>query len=170
MPTARSEYKAAHKRVTSVKGPVSHKPCEFCGIFADDYAYNHQDPEEIYREGYLWSESTVYYFPACRRHHRAYDQAFRKYGKSALPAVAEALREAAREHYEERRAVVEAAADASWRARENALAARRTVPTVADPVASKAAQELMQRAYSRGPSRISPEELRASWVRWSGDR
>lgn len=170
MTTAQGAYATAHRRVTAIKGPVSHKPCEFCGNFAEDWAYDHQDPEEIYRDGYLWSESTAHYMPLCKRDHRAYDQAFRKHGKGPLPAVAEALRESARDHYEERRAVVEAAADASWRARESALAGRKGSASVADPAASKAAQELMQRAYRRGPSRVSPEELRASWVRWAGDR
>lgn len=167
MPTARSEYKAAHKRVVEAKGPASHRPCEFCGNFATDYAYDHQDPAEIFRDGYLWSESTAHYLPLCVRDHRAYDRAFRKHGKSALPAVAEALREAARDHYEERRKVVETAAEASWRARESALAGRKERRSAAEVAAVKATQELMSCAYAHGPSGISPEEMRASWVRWS---
>jgi hypothetical protein len=170
MPTARSEYRAAHNRAVRVKGPASHKPCEFCGTFAADWAYNHLDPAEIYRDGFLWSDSTAYYIPLCVRDHRAYDQAFRKHGKASLPAVAEALRESARDHYEERRQIVEAAADASWRARELALphqVRRGYDKPSADTL--RATQALLSSAYAHGPSDISSEELRASWARWADD-
>lgn len=80
MPAALSEYRRAHSLVAEVKGPARHKPCDFCGKFADDWAYNHADPREIYRDGYLWSENTSYYFPLCRKHHRAYDRTFRTKG------------------------------------------------------------------------------------------
>lgn len=167
MTTARSEYKAAHRRVVEVKGPAGHHPCDFCGKFATDYSYDHLDPAETYREGFLWSDSTAHYRPLCVRCHRAYDRAFRRHGKSGLPAVAEALREAARDHYEERRKVVESAAESAWRARESVLAGRKKRRSTAEVAATKATQELMSRTYAHGPSGISPEEMRASWVRWS---
>ncbi|MFC8998187.1 hypothetical protein ACFT7U_21070 [Streptomyces rochei] len=169
MASAEYEYKAAHKRVVQLKGPARHKPCEFCGTFAAEWAYDHLDPAETYRDGYLWSESTAHYMPLCNRDHRAYDRAFRQYGKTALPAVSEALRQAARDHYEERRRIVEAAADASWRARESALSdqSKRGYDRPS-PDAVLAAEGLMSNAYENGPSGLSPEELRASWIRWSG--
>jgi hypothetical protein len=122
MPTAESEYKAAHKRVVEVKGPASHKPCQFCGTFAAEWSYNHQDPAEVYRDGYLWSESTAYYMPLCKRDHRAYDRAFRQHGKPVLAAVADALTEAGQQRYdEEHREAVTASTFHSWRVRETAL-------------------------------------------------
>ncbi|WP_030677848.1 hypothetical protein [Streptomyces rimosus] len=122
MPTAEYEYKAAHKRVVTAKGPASHKACAFCGTFAAEWAYNHQDPAEVYRDGYLWSESTAYYLPLCKRDHRAYDRAFRQHGKAVLPAVADTLTEAGQQRYdEEHRQAVAASTFHSWRVRETAL-------------------------------------------------
>ena len=122
MPTAESEYKAAHKRVVEAKGPASHKPCQFCGTFAAEWSYNHHDTAEIYRDGYLWSESTAYYMPLCKRDHRAYDRAFRQHGKPVLDAVADALTEAGRQRYdEEHRQAVKAMTLDWWRVRETGL-------------------------------------------------
>ncbi|MEV0480068.1 hypothetical protein AB0I69_05515 [Streptomyces sp. NPDC050508] len=122
MPTAESEYKAAHKRVVEAKGPASHKPCQFCGTFAAEWSYTHQDPAEIYRDGYLWSESTAYYMPLCKRDHRAYDRAFRQHGKAVLSAVVDALTEAGRQRYdEEHRQAVKAMTLDWWRVRETGL-------------------------------------------------
>ncbi|MEU1510905.1 hypothetical protein ABZ490_01920 [Streptomyces sp. NPDC005811] len=122
MPKAISEYNAAHRRVVEVKGPASHKPCSFCGTRAAEWAYNHQDPAEIYRDGYLWSESTAYYLPLCKRDHRAYDRAFRQHGKAVLSAVADALTEAGQQRYdEEHRQAVQESTFHSWRVRETAL-------------------------------------------------
>ncbi|MFE4417690.1 hypothetical protein [Streptomyces sp. NPDC056817] len=123
MTSALSEYKRAHRSVVDAKGPADHKPCEFCGAFAADWAYNHQDPAEIFRDGYLWSENTAYYMPLCKRDHRAYDRAFRQHGKTVLSAVADALREAGQDRYEENRQTVEAVAYNRWRVRETALEA-----------------------------------------------
>ncbi|MFJ9160034.1 hypothetical protein ACIRPS_24905 [Streptomyces griseoviridis] len=168
MPTARSEYKAAHNRVVKVKGPANHKPCEFCGTFAADWAYDHLDPAEVYRDGFLWSDSTAYYIPLCVRDHRAYDRAFRNHGKTALPAVAEALREAAQDHYEERRKIVEAATETAWHVRERALSGTSARGCNKPSLEAVSATEgLLSRAYAHGPSGMSPDELRASWVRWS---
>ncbi|MFD5207745.1 hypothetical protein ACFWNF_12575 [Streptomyces anulatus] len=122
MPTAEYEYKAAHKRVVEVKGPASHKPCDFCGTFAAEWSYNHQDPNEVYRDGYLWSESTAHYMPLCKRDHWAYDRAFRQHGKPVLAAVADALTQAGHQRYDdEHRQAVKALAFDRWRVRETGL-------------------------------------------------
>ncbi|MFC8173088.1 hypothetical protein [Streptomyces sp. NPDC057325] len=170
MPTAVSEYKAAHARVVEDRGPASHKACAFCGTFADEWAYNHQDPAEIYRDGRLWSESTAYYMPLCKRDHRAYDRAFRQHGKAVLSSVADTLTEAGQQRYdEEHRQAVKDANFKSWRARERALATRKDRRPRTDPAAVKAIQTLLSRAYSHGPSGVTAEEMRATWVSWSGD-
>ncbi|MEV7234264.1 hypothetical protein AB0N06_09805 [Streptomyces sp. NPDC051020] len=122
MTSALSEYKAAHRRVVDAKGPANHKPCEFCGTVAAEWSYNHLDPAEIYRDGYLWSESTAYYMPLCKRDHRAYDRAFRQHGKAVLPAVSDALTEAGQARYdEEHRQAVKAMTFDRWRVRETGL-------------------------------------------------
>ncbi|MET8181965.1 hypothetical protein [Streptomyces sp. NPDC005336] len=126
MAKAYSEYKAAHRRVVLVKGPAKHKACAFCGTFAAEWAYNHLDPEEIYRDGYLWSENTEFYTPLCTRDHRAYDRAFRQHGKAVLPAVADALREAGRDRYaDEVRDFVNSQNHKAWQTRETTLGDQR---------------------------------------------
>lgn len=99
MATAQHEYRQAHRRVVDAKGPANLKPCAFCGTFAEEWAYDHHDPREVYREGHLWSDSTAHYIPLCKRDHRAYDRAFRQHGKAVLPAVIDALTEAGRNRY-----------------------------------------------------------------------
>ncbi|MFG2812365.1 hypothetical protein [Streptomyces sp. NPDC048410] len=117
--SARSQYVSAHRWVLIAKGPAKHKPCAFCGTFAHEWAYNHLDPAEVYRDGYLWSEDTAYYIALCKRDHLAYDRAFRKHGKAALPAVTDALRDAGRDRYDDaHRAFVDEQNHDSWRTRE----------------------------------------------------
>lgn len=122
MATARSEYQQAHAYVVDAHGPASHSPCKFCGAFAAEWAYDHADPNEIYRDGYLWSENTAHYIPLCRRDHRAFDRAFRKYGKEHLPAVIAALTEAGEARYPEgQREATYELGYSLWRSREIAL-------------------------------------------------
>lgn len=120
MATALSEYRQAHRWVVEVKGPANHKPCDFCGNFADEWAYDHMDPREIHRDGYLWSENTPHYFPLCRKHHRAYDKAFRTYGREALPAIAATMK-SENQRTPEDLAAIRALCDAAWRSREIGL-------------------------------------------------
>ncbi|WP_143074791.1 hypothetical protein [Streptomyces mangrovisoli] len=148
MATARAEYDTAHRHVVAAKGPASHKPCAFCGTFAADWCYSHLDPAEIYRDGYLWSDSTAHYMPLCKKHHQDYDRAFRQHGKAALPVFAESLREACQATYEERRQVVEARSENLWRVRERVLAEKREhgIDTVPREVIH-ATHDLLVRAY-----------------------
>lgn len=170
MATAQQEYREAHRRVVDVKGPASHKPCAFCGIFAAEWAYDHQDPREIFCDGYLWSVNTAHYMPLCKRDHRAYDRAFRQKGKGALSAVREALTAAGMDqHPEEVRRSVELTCHTAWRARESAfrdgLIKDRTVRAVPLHV-QKATLALMRTAYANGPSGVTPEYQRAAWEYW----
>ncbi|MFZ3595447.1 hypothetical protein [Streptomyces sp. BH104] len=118
MTTALSEYRLAHRCVIEVKGPANHKP--FCGAFAAEWAYDHMDPCETFRDGYLWSDNTAHYFPLCQKHHRAYDRAFRTHGREALPALAETLKSEAQRTPEDL-AAIRALSDDAWRSREIGL-------------------------------------------------
>lgn len=98
--TPESRYKRIHADVRSVKGDAGTKPCEWCGRPADEWAYDHRDPNEVFAGGYLFSETTTaHYFPLCRRDHRAFDAAFRRHGRARLDVVAAELKAEARKRY-----------------------------------------------------------------------
>jgi hypothetical protein len=146
--TAQHEYRQAHRRVVDVKGPANLKPCAFCGAFAKEWAYDHQDPRETFRDGYLWSDSTAHYMPLCKRDHRAYDRAFRQHGKAVLPAVIDALTEAGRDRYpDETRQHVEASCDNALRIWDAATPPKEYLAV--PPEAKKATTALLSAAYEK---------------------
>lgn len=70
----RASYNAAHLRCKRDRGPVQVKACVDCGRPADDWSYNHDDPDELISpEGLPYSLSPSHYSPRCRSCHRRLD-------------------------------------------------------------------------------------------------
>lgn len=76
-PGARSEdpgYVGAHYRVKFEHGSASDHPCVDCAGQAEDWSYDHTDPNEKYDDrGRPYSPDPTHYQPRCRRCHRQFD-------------------------------------------------------------------------------------------------
>jgi hypothetical protein len=68
-------YRSAHTRVVSQRGRASEHPCCVCGAAAEDWAYDHADPDERVEGGLVYSPDPMHYQPMCRVDHKAFDLA-----------------------------------------------------------------------------------------------
>lgn len=68
--------KTAHMRVKGIRGPAKNYSCVDCGTTAQQWAYNHKDPNElqedsyvegVYRVSSVYSGNAEYYDPKCVR-------------------------------------------------------------------------------------------------------
>ncbi|EGD55184.1 hypothetical protein [Gordonia neofelifaecis] len=73
-------YGGAHTRVRAAKGKASEYPCVDCGHPAEDWSYDHQDPDERYgsdgargRTPMPYSMDPEHYAPRCKKCHYAFD-------------------------------------------------------------------------------------------------
>lgn len=68
-------YGAAHVAVARALGPATAHLCEFgCGKPAQNWAYDHLDPDELHSEkGYPYSTDVCHYFPTCASDHKMWD-------------------------------------------------------------------------------------------------
>lgn len=73
-------YKPAHFRVVARHGSASLHLCVNCGGKAQDWAYDHRDPNELKckRTGRLYSADPNHYMPLCRPCHKRIDNAVRR--------------------------------------------------------------------------------------------
>lgn len=73
-------YVGIHLKVARERGPASEQRCEHCEETADDWAYDHSDPEELYRPEYgsPYSLDTARYLPLCRTCHIKFDDSSRQ--------------------------------------------------------------------------------------------
>lgn len=70
------KYGAAHERVRNVRGRVRQYPCvRGCGKAAQQWAYDHQDPEELWSEhhGVPYSQHPHHYLAMCIPCHKRFD-------------------------------------------------------------------------------------------------
>jgi hypothetical protein len=70
------EYGGAHRRVYRLRGQATGHPCVDCGLPADDWSYNHDDPDELIskeRAGVAYSLKPEHYSPRCKSHHNQLD-------------------------------------------------------------------------------------------------
>ena len=80
-PVPSNNYGAVHSRL----GPVAGRNCR-CGDAAEEWAYDHGDPEELTDEiGRPYSLDQDRYKPMCRPCHRKYDADYRKETGTARP-------------------------------------------------------------------------------------
>ena len=75
--SATPTYETAHRRLCDELLP-SMLGCQHCGGQAHDWAYDHNDPDELTsQEGLRYSANPRRYFPLCRPCHVQFDQAHR---------------------------------------------------------------------------------------------
>lgn len=70
-------YVGAHARVRRARGKASQHVCVSCGTVADDWAYDHADPDQQWDDYYgtplAYSADVGHYQPMCRSCHRKFD-------------------------------------------------------------------------------------------------
>lgn len=71
-------YATAHERVRKAHGPAWRHLCRHCQArYASDWAYDHNDPNEVRSpKGLAYSTDTDRYIPLCRPCHRRFDAAY----------------------------------------------------------------------------------------------
>lgn len=71
-------YGTVHDRLRKAMGSASNYSCEHCAGRADDWAYDHEDPEErIGHEGLAYSVAGArHYLPLCSACHSRFDRAW----------------------------------------------------------------------------------------------
>jgi hypothetical protein len=68
-------YVAAHARVWKERGKAKQQPCVDCTAPADDWSYDHTDPDEMRDEqGRAYSGKPEHYSPRCKPCHRVFDR------------------------------------------------------------------------------------------------
>lgn len=74
------KYQAAHSRVWKVRGKASDHACVDCGSPADEWSYDHADPDEVTDKPsrfagniLTWSAKPEHYKPRCAKCHRTWD-------------------------------------------------------------------------------------------------
>lgn len=67
-------YEAVHYRLLWDRGSASDNPCVKCGAQAEEWAYDHTDPDELTDpKGRAYSLDQGRYFPLCISCHRVQD-------------------------------------------------------------------------------------------------
>ena len=82
--TDQPKYMAAHARVWAAKGAAADQRCIDCGGRAQQWSYDHEDPNEFRRpDGAPYSGDPVHYDARCIPCHRRFDALHR----ATLPAL-----------------------------------------------------------------------------------
>lgn len=74
-----TSYDAVHQQVKRSRGPASDHPCSRCSNPAQDWAYDHLDPDEVTgpdghgRCKLTYSLDVWHYLPLCKRCHGRFD-------------------------------------------------------------------------------------------------
>lgn len=70
-------YSAVHTRLRKARGPASEYDCEHCGIAAENWAYDHEDPNARRDDasGLIYSTDLSHYLSLCCLCHKAFDLA-----------------------------------------------------------------------------------------------
>lgn len=76
-----TSYEAIHSRIRSARGSASDHPCAACWSPANDWSYDHDDPDELdgtTRRGtpVVYSADPAHYVPLCRSCHSEIDAHF----------------------------------------------------------------------------------------------
>ena len=71
-------YSGVHARLRKELGPACERDCAHCGAGADDWAYDHGDPDErVSMDGLSYSvKGPWHYIPLCTRCHSRFDRAY----------------------------------------------------------------------------------------------
>lgn len=72
---SRATYRGMHKMVESRNGKASEHLCVGCLGQASEWAYDHEDDDQVYRpDGKAYSRSFDHYLPMCVPCHRRFDR------------------------------------------------------------------------------------------------
>ncbi|WP_030832606.1 hypothetical protein [Streptomyces hygroscopicus] len=153
-------YKTIHRQLDALKLPAKYHPCIWCGLTADHWAYQWDDPAEISESGQVWSENTTSYAAMCRSCHKSFDRAHAAYGPERFPYEAACRQEAAyaavsderREAEAESRAIARKAALSFIEAEEARMKRGRRL---AVSPASKEPLARMSRGYRHNSAEVS---------------
>lgn len=70
-------YEAAHRRVYRIHGRAIEHPCFYCGLPALQWAYDHDDPDEmVNKRGNRYSANPEHYKPLCFNCHSYLDRRY----------------------------------------------------------------------------------------------
>lgn len=66
-----AKYSAVHNRIHRMLGPARERACLTCPAQADDWAYDHADPNELIdtETGFPYSTEPAHYVPLCKPCH-----------------------------------------------------------------------------------------------------
>jgi hypothetical protein len=68
-------YSAMHMWIRSQRGQARDHQCVDCSAPADDWSYDHADPDEVFDErGFTYSRKVEHYAPRCKPCHRRFDR------------------------------------------------------------------------------------------------
>ncbi|MDX2804859.1 hypothetical protein [Streptomyces scabiei] len=145
-------YKAMHKLLNDLRLPARYSACDWCGLSANDWAYQWDDAEELDSEFGPYSLNSTSYRAMCRRCHLGFDDAHRSYGAERFPFEVARLKEAAYasvsdERREAERKPREASRLVAIRYMDAQEATRKPRPTKAEAAAIDATLALMTRGY-----------------------
>ncbi|RPK50547.1 hypothetical protein [Streptomyces sp. ADI93-02] len=90
-----SDYNEWHKALRAFRGPASLRPCEWCGLTADEWALDPRTEHPIQRDepdGHPYSEFSAAYKALCRPCHRRTDKLRHQVSEADFPAALDALR------------------------------------------------------------------------------
>ena len=75
LPTERTvTYNSAHRRIYRARGDADEFSCLHCGVSAQQWAYDHADPNAITDQGPVFSLEPSHYIPLCRSCHKRFDK------------------------------------------------------------------------------------------------
>jgi len=85
-------YGTVHRNCVKRWGRPGRHACRHCGYRAEQWAYNHLDPNEKTEGVLLYSDSTSYYMPLCTLCHGGFDADYRRARRDGtLPAFLESV-------------------------------------------------------------------------------
>lgn len=70
---AAPRYQSFHTRLRRDRGSAAEQRCVDCDQRAEEWSYDHQDPEELAQDGVRYSVKPEHYQPRCRSCHRRLD-------------------------------------------------------------------------------------------------
>lgn len=75
-------YSTTHRWLSQARGRPSTHACVECGGCAEEWAYDHADPNELTSSKGPYSPQYGHYQPMCRRCHRLFDASHAKKGEA----------------------------------------------------------------------------------------
>lgn len=84
----RNAYKRQHELINRELGAAAERDCTLCGKQAEQWAYDHTDPDEIASSNGPFSKDIEHYWPLCTSCHRLVDNAHLRRVRGLEPDMA----------------------------------------------------------------------------------